>query len=455
MVNLIWFQNDLRIHDHAALYYATKTNLPLVGFYARSFSHPNAKKSAKSVLRKAYIDQTLRALKTSLAVYNIPLIVVDGSAFNSLKTLSESLAIQSIYGHYSASPFERYEAVKIQKEFDLKLYETETLIHPSDLGFDLQQVPQGFTSFRKKVEMNFQIRPLVETSLKLQETLKIDEAFSPDLTPLLIQAGEQAGMDRVHHYLEGTKKIKTYKETRNGMLKFDDSTKFSFYLSIGALSPRYIYHRIKAFEAQFGGNESTYWVIFEMLWRDFFKFQERKHPKAFYAQTGLQHKSIAWLDNPHYYHAITTGQTGFPLVDANIKELLKTGYMSNRGRQNVASFWVKNAGLDWQLGERFFETHLLDYDVASNTGNWQYIAGIGNDFVPFRFFDIVKQGNTYDADTSYLLHYLPALKDVPVFKRYGFGHLPKDERAVYDIDYPAPIFPFYDGLNLMKKRYGE
>jgi deoxyribodipyrimidine photo-lyase len=93
--------------------------------------------------------------------------------------------------------------------------------------------------------------------------------------------------------------------------------------------------------------------------------------------------------------------------------------------------------------------------VASNTGNWQYIAGIGNDFVPFRFFDIVKQGNTYDADTSYLQHYLPALKDVPVFKRYGFGHLSKDERAVYDIDYPAPIFSFYEGLNLMKKRYGE
>jgi len=208
-----------------------------------------------------------------------------------------------------------------------------------------------------------------------------------------------------------------------------------------------IYHEIKDFESIHGGNESTYWVIFELLWRDFFKFQERKHPKAFYHPNGLQNIKIPWNDNQKYYQAITTGNTGFPMIDANIKELLHSGFMSNRGRQNVASFWVKNLGLDWQLGERFFETHLLD------SGNWQYITGIGNDYVPFRFFDIVKQGHQYDPDTSYLLHHLPELKSVPKELRYGLGHLPKDQRALYDIDYPLPIIDFYQGLNQMKARY--
>lgn len=452
MVHIVWFQNDLRLHDHKALHEASKEGLPLVAFYAKAFSHPAALKSKRSPLRESYLDQTLLSLKKSLDAYHIPLMVFETSAHEALKTLALQWDIQSVFGHYCASPFERYEAVKIKKDFDLKLYETETLIHPSDLGFDIDQTPQGFTSFRKKVEKYLQIRPLIESNLKPQEPLIVEDTFQPFIQPLIIDAGEIAGLQRLKYYLD-SKKIKTYKLTRNGMLKFDDSTKFSFYLSVGALSPRKIYHEIKAFETIHGSNESTYWVIFELLWRDFFKFQERKHKKAFYRQSGLQNIHIPWNVNEEYYQAITTGQTGFPMVDANIKELLSTGFMSNRGRQNVASFWVKNLGLDWQLGERFFETHLLDYDAASNTGNWQYITGIGNDFVPFRFFDIVKQGNQYDPDTSYLLYHLPELKKVPKELRYGFGHLPTDQRAQYQVKGPEPIIDFYQGLNQMKARY--
>jgi len=453
VVNLVWFQNDLRIHDHKALYEATKEGLPIIGVYGRSFSHPEAKKSSLSPLRHAYIDQTLDALKKELAAFNIPLVINKEPISTIIETMLSTVSVNAVYGHYCASPFERYEAVKLKAKVPLKLYETDTLIHPSDLGFPLEATPQGFTSFRKKVEKYLIVRPLIETGLKVQAPIDINDAFTPDTRPLKIKAGEKEGIARVNHYLEKTKKIKTYKATRNGMLKMDDSTKFSFYLSIGALSPRYIYHRIKAFEQLHGANESTYWVIFEMLWRDFFKFQERKHKSIFYRATGLQNKKIPWNQNQAYLTALTTGTTGYPLVDANIKELLETGYMSNRGRQNVASFWVKNVGLDWQLGERFFETHLLDYDVASNTGNWQYITGIGNDYVPFRFFDVAKQGMQYDADTSYLLHYFPVFKDVPLDHRYRYPLLSPEERKAYEINYPEPVVDFYQGLNLMKARY--
>lgn len=452
MVNIVWFQNDLRLHDHRALQEATQAGLPIIGLYAKKFSHPKAALSTHSTLKESYRDQTLMALKKALKAYHIPLLVFASSAAEALMSLAQSVKIQTVYGHYCASPFERYEAIRIQKNFTLQLYETETLIHPADLGFSLDTMPQGFTSFRKKVEKYLRIRPLIDTPLRPQEPLPVDASFNPKISPLIIEAGEDAGLQRLAYYLE-TKKIKTYKKTRNGMLRWDDSTKFSFYLSLGALSPRKIYHAIKAFERIHGKNESTYWVIFELLWRDFFKFQERKHPRAFYHQRGLQNKQIAWHDDPQIYQAITQGKTGFPLIDANIQQLLTTGYMSNRGRQNVASFWVKNVGLDWQLGERFFERHLLDYDAASNTGNWQYITGIGNDFVPFRFFDIVKQGQKYDPDTSYLLHYLPELQKVPQELRYQLGHLTPAQRALFAIDYPPPIIDFYDGLNQMKARY--
>ena len=452
MVHLVWFQKDLRIHDHKALIEAQKDGVPLIAFYAKSFSHPSAEKSSKSDLRKAFLDMSLQALKESLTPYNIPLIIFEGTAIDAVRHLAKSFQVHGIYGHYFGSPFERYEAVLIKREYSLFLYETETLIHPNDLGFDIAATPRGFTSFRKKVEKHLLIRPLFTTPLKKQDPLDIDDSFEPLKKDLIIKAGEEAGLKRLQYYLD-SKKIKTYKLTRNGMLKFDDSTKFSFYLAHGSLSPRMIYHQIKAFEKIHGSNESTYWVIFELLWRDFFKFQERKHKKAFYAQRGLQNKKIAWNHNDEHYQALINGETGFPLVDANIKELLNTGFMSNRGRQNVASFWVKNVGLDWQLGERFFETHLLDYDAASNTGNWQYIAGIGNDSVPFRFFDIVKQGHQYDQETHYLLHHLPVFKDVPKELRYSFGHIPQEQRALYLVDYPEPIIDFYKGLNLMKVRY--
>lgn len=454
MVSVVWFQDDLRLHDHAALAHAAQSNHPIIGVYANAFSHPRYRTNT-SPLKESFKRASLFDLSFSLEKYQIPLMYFEKPAHEVMDIIDQTWGIDAIYAHYMQGPFERYEAVQIRKKYPLNLFETQTLIHPSDLPFEVARTPNGYTSFRKKVEKLWLIRDEITPALSVQDPVEHPYVIpEPTALNFLIAPGETGGLRRLDYYTFESKKASTYKKTRNGMRKLDDSTKFSAYLACGALSPRRIYHTVKAYEAAHGANEDTYWIIFELLWRDYFKFQARKHLKTFFHRDGIQQKKIAWIHDEKRTKAITTGTTGYPLIDANIQELLTTGFMSNRGRQNVASFWTKNLGLDWRKGEAFFEKYLIDYDVESNTGNWQYVAGIGNDSMPFRYFDVIGQGERYDKDESYVLKWLPALKNVPKGMRYGLPKMAPGERERLNLDYPAPIVHFYQSLDVMKKRYG-
>jgi deoxyribodipyrimidine photo-lyase len=219
---------------------------------------------------------------------------------------------------------------------------------------------------------------------------------------LPFKGGETEAILRLKHYFFESKSISKYKETRNGMIGADYSSKFSAWLALGSLSPREIYFELKKYEAQFGSNDSTYWLVFELLWRDYFRFMMKKHRAKFFQQNGIQSKGItinknnilalqSWID----------GQTGVDFVDANMLELKLTGFMSNRGRQNVASYLCNDLKLDWRYGAAYFEQQLIDYDVCSNWGNWAYLAGVGNDPRGNRYFNIEKQAQDYDKDKDY------------------------------------------------------
>jgi deoxyribodipyrimidine photo-lyase len=157
------------------------------------------------------------------------------------------------------------------------------------------------------------------------------------------------------------------------------------------------------FEERITSNDSTYWLFIELLWREFFQWTAYNAGKLLFMPTGLQPEK-PW--KPHFnnrkYEQWKNGETGDPLVDANMKELLTTGFMSNRGRQNVASFLIHDMGLDWRCGAAWFESQLIDFDPASNYGNWLYIAGRGNDPRPFRKFNTKMQLERYDPENSYV-----------------------------------------------------
>ncbi|MGB5966952.1 MAG: FAD-binding domain-containing protein, partial [Spirulinaceae cyanobacterium] len=219
----------------------------------------------------------------------------------------------------------------------------------------------------------------------------------------------------------------------------------------------YIYAEVKKYETQRVANDSTYWLIFELLWRDYFRFICAKHGNRIFAKSGLQGINIPWQEDWQRFNLWREGKTGFPLVDANLRELAATGFMSNRGRQNVASFLTKNLGINWQMGAEWFESLLIDYDVCSNWGNWNYIAGVGNDARGFRYFNILKQSKDYDRQGKYVKHWLTELKQVPSNKVHQPWQLSPEEQKRYGVrigvDYPHPVVDLAKSVQANEKVY--
>jgi deoxyribodipyrimidine photo-lyase len=183
------------------------------------------------------------------------------------------------------------------------------------------------------------------------------------------------------------------------MVGEDYSSKFSAWLALGCISPRYIYKEIKNYESQFGANESTYWLVFELIWRDFFRFMFKKYQTKFFLYSGIKTDKVNSKSlNEKLLSQWINGATNADFINANMLELKQTGFMSNRGRQNVASFFCNELNMDWRFGAAYFEEHLIDYDVCSNWGNWAYLAGVGNDPRGHRYFNIEKQANDYDKN---------------------------------------------------------
>jgi deoxyribodipyrimidine photo-lyase len=297
---------------------------------------------------------------------------------------------------------------------ELETYSTSTLYHAEDLPFTIKDIPDVFTNFRKKIEKESHIRPPFDRpsqipspaidpiALPSLEAIGLKKMTMDSRAALAFKGGETEALKRLNHYFFESKRISVYKETRNGLVGADYSSKFSAWLALGCLSPRFIYHELKRYEQEFGANESTYWLVFELLWRDYFRFMMKKYNTKLFQLSGIQNKELPvnahdavllqkWMD----------GKTGVDFVDANMIELKRTGFMSNRGRQNVASYLCNDLKLDWRYGAAYFEQQLIDYDVCSNWGNWTYLAGVGNDPRGNRYFNIEKQATDYDKDKSF------------------------------------------------------
>ena len=217
--------------------------------------------------------------------------------------------------------------------------------------------------------------------------------------------GENQALDRLDYYFWQTQKLSYYKKTRNGLVGKDYSSKFSPWLANGSISARTIFHQITKYEQEITKSQDTYWLIFELIWRDYFKYISLKHENKIFHLGGILQKNYTWNNDPSLVRKWIDGKTSQPFVNANMLELKQTGWMSNRGRQNVASYFAKSLKLDWRIGAAYFESMLIDYDVHSNYGNWMYVAGVGND-PRDRVFNIDVQAKRYDTDGKFQKQWL-------------------------------------------------
>lgn len=478
---LIWYRNDLRIHDHEPLHQALKQRsqvIPVYCFDPRQFGETAFEFPKTGAFRAQFLLESVADLRQSLRSLGSDLIVRQGQPETVIPQLVREWNITAVHYHQEATAEELAVETALQKALQelgvpLHGFWGHTLYHPDDLPFDQRQIPELFTQFRKQVEKQSTVNPVLSPPRLLRslpETIETGAIptlpdlglFAPqpdDRGVVSFRGGETAGKDRLEHYFWTADQLRVYKETRNGMLGADYSSKLSPWLSLGCLSPRYIYEQVQHYEDQRISNDSTYWLIFELLWRDYFRFICVKHGNQVFLESGLQGIPIPWKQDWKRFDLWRDGQTGFPLVDANMRELAATGFMSNRGRQNVASFLTKNLGIDWRMGAEWFESLLIDYDVCSNWGNWNYTAGVGNDARGFRFFNIVKQAKDYDPQGEYVKHWLPELAKVPGSKVHEPWKLQPVEQQRYDarigVDYPQPVVDLFKSAEANEKVYKQ
>lgn len=475
---LIWYRNDLRVHDLLTLDEAIKQEADIIPVYCfddRTFGKTSFGFPKTGSFRAQFLIESVVDLRFSLQKLGSNLIVRRGLPEEIIPAIAEQLQVTQVFYSQEVTAEEKEVEKKLNqallaKNIQTKCFWQATLYLPEDLPFSINKIPELYTNFRKQVENKSSIKSAINPPKKLSYIPEIKLGEIPTLDKLGLETikfdqraaikfigGETTAIKRLKDYFWQQDCLKNYKQTRNKMLEENYSSKFSPWLAMGCISPRYINDQVIKYERERVKNDSTYWLIFELIWRDFFRFIVAKHGNQVFKLEGLQGVEIPWQENWQHFDLWRFGKTGYPLVDANMRELAATGFMSNRGRQNVASFLTKNLGINWQMGAEWFESLLIDYDVCSNWGNWNYTAGVGNDARGFRYFNIPKQTKDYDPQGKYIKHWLPELASLPGEKVRDLSKLSPGQQKQYGIrlglDYPPPIVDFFESINANKNLY--
>ena len=432
---LYWLRHDLRLHDNpvlAALPAATDALLPVYCFDPDYFG-PDAYLGLPKVgpHRMAFLLASLADLQASYAKLGSNIHFVVGRPAEVLPALARQLGAQAVWASAEHTTEEETAAAALAAALGpavpLRLFETRTLLDPAALPIALRDLPFSFSKFRFGVADKMTVRPPRPVPVPLQlpplpagfapAPLPNDELLAARLgQPSLMRiepdrrtacpaqgGGETAALARLHDYAVARHLIGRYDDTRNQMLGESFSTKFSAWLANGSLSPRQVWAAIDAYDQAHGPrSKGAMQLRLELLWRDYFILLAQKAGPDFFRWRGLRgQQPKPTQPDRTVFDAWAAGRTGNAFVDANMRELAATGFMSNRGRQNVASYLIHDLHQDWRWGAAWFEHQLIDHDPALNWGNWKYIAGTGTD-VRDTTFDVAQQARRYDPQGKYV-----------------------------------------------------
>ncbi|MDX1451256.1 MAG: DASH family cryptochrome [Oleiphilaceae bacterium] len=408
---LVWFDQDLRVNDNPALHQAAQECANLIYVYCVDPDwwqplHWQCRRIAPP--RERFLREGLTDLNEQLQIRGAGLLLVEGRPADVLKHLIKQYAVSRLYANISGSVYQQQTLNALehaQPEITVVACEGDTLWREAELPFPLEQLPASFTPFRKQIE-DQHLRPPLSAPKTLPPALCVGQAETALKRGERLQrsgfcGGTQAGKEHLDWYFAGGLP-KHYKQTRNALDGWDQSTKFSPWLAQGAISARQVVSKLREYEAENGANESTYWIYFELLWREYFKWYARRYGARLFRFTGTGKRKPLTSFYPERFKAWSQGNTPYPIVNACMRQLNETGYMSNRGRQLCASCLIYEYQIDWRYGAAYFEQQLIDYDVTANWGNWQYIAGVGADPRGGRHFNLDKQTAVYDPEQRFI-----------------------------------------------------
>jgi deoxyribodipyrimidine photo-lyase len=419
MRSIYWFRNDLRLKDNPSLNLALEKSDEILFVYIHDIANEREcswgfKKMGNH--RKLFLSQGLDELNQHLGEYNHSVNIYIDNSVVVLEKLVKQYKIDTIFCE-SIKTFNENNQEELIRRMKINIvpYFHSALFFENQLPFGINELPDIYTDFRKAIEFNgtkpdkpsslpkkiFNIESIKDNELiKLDVQLNNYDKSSFPITDKNFMGGEKTGSCHLQKYFQSNNPA-TYKKTRNELIGQNFSTKFSPWLAMGFISARQIFSCLDKYETNVLKNESTYWIFFELLWRDYFRFIMIKYGKNLFCRNepNIPKKNIK--HNNDNFKLWTAGKTDNKFINAGMNELNRTGFLSNRMRQIVSSYLVNELSCDWKAGAAWFESQLVDFDAYSNQGNWSYIAGAGTDPRGGRFFNIEKQKNTYDPNSIY------------------------------------------------------
>lgn len=455
---LVWFKNDLRLHDNEALTKAIEECDELIFCYC--IEKGNFKKldlgfRKCDINRFKFLEQSIVDLQNHLEKLGGHLLVGSDSAAQLLPELADKYDVSDLYAEeeYASEELNLIEGVKTKlPEVNFHFYWGKTLYHKDDIPFSISEIPLSSKAYRIPAGKESEPRKTLKAPTELKSVKNVKSTKFPsykkfdftkkeyDTAQPLLDGGETKALERLQYYTFKSELLTGYRWTRNRSQGLDYSSKFSPYLALGCISPREIFETVKEYEKKIKKNQSTWWLVFELVWRDFFTFKGMKFSDKIFKTKGYKNKEIHFDNNQENFEKWCEGRTGIPFVDAHIRQLNETGYMSNRGRVNCASYFVHDLNIDWTWGAAYFESKLIDYDVSSNWMNWHMQA------FEIYYTNPVHQSNKYKAQ-DFIREWIPEFKksnDIEVLIPWEFD-IP---------EYPKPIEIFAKwerAINLIKK----
>ncbi|MEK2689153.1 DASH family cryptochrome [Bdellovibrio sp. GT3] len=379
---LYWFRNDLRIHDNEALTWLCNNAQDALFVYSYPLNFSRAGK-----FRRKFLLESLASLERELALLGHNLIITYAHPEEVIPVLIHKYRINTLVFTSEHTPEETREENQVTSRIvidKVQSFDQRTLIKKTALPFPLHELPSNMAEYQISLK-DSQPDPILPIPLSWPEPISSDE-FELDLNremrmfqvPSRFTGGERQALIRLKEFIWDKDLLRNFKEISSEILQFDDSSKFSPWLSNGSLSPRVVYWEVKNYEQERGANTSTQWMILDLLRRDFFKYYSLKlGPFLFQADTNPTHQPL--VDDrlqQELFKSWKSGTTGKHAIDGHMKELNDTGFLPYRCRLDVAKYLTETLNLDWRWGARHFEEMLIDYDPSSNWGNWNYLIGV-------------------------------------------------------------------------------
>ena len=452
MKALVWFRSDLRTDDNPALRQAFKEAESIEAIFSYSENQLNNHNEAN--VKVDFLIQNLFSLEKTLSSYNVPLTIIESSGFNEDPVLVEKYCLdRSIEKVFWNNQFGEDESLRDKKLLEaleskgisVETYNDQVVYKPGSLKTGQGSPYSVFTPFKRKWIENFQMDFLdidfQYTKKNLQDvasnvsTFNFNYSRTHQVDMSLWGIGESAAEKRLHEFLN--EKVLDYSKNRNDPI-LEGTSRISPYLALGIISPRKCILealKINNFEFTSGNTGITKWID-EIVWREFYKNIMFSFPKVSRGQPFQDYsKKIKWRYREEEFKAWKEGKTGFPIIDAAMRQIRNEGWMHNRLRMVVAMFFTKNMLHDWRLGEAYFMQNLIDGDFASNNGGWQWSSSTGTDAAPyFRIFNPITQSTNFDKEGLFIKKYIPELKDLDK----SVIHNPPKEHRKY-CNYPEPI----------------